>query len=87
MLKVPVICSNRPSMNELVDAGFIYCEPTRPEDWIMAISTVATVGVPEVTLENVAEMIRQRYNWKNAAHELKQRLTKMAQHNPDDSGF
>lgn len=87
LLKVPVICSNRPSMNELVDAGFIFCEPTRPEDWVKAISTVATVGVSDLTLENVADTIRQRYNWKNAAYELKQTLTKVARHNPDDIGF
>ncbi|AWB35013.1 glycosyltransferase family 4 protein [Orrella marina] len=78
LLGVPVICSNRPAMTELIQTGFIFCDPLDPEEWEKAILKVAKAGVPIADLAKLTTLVQNRFSWERSADQLTQTLIKCA---------
>lgn len=79
LLGVPVICSDRPAMNELIPAGTLLCDPQDPAAWAQAMLCLVHDGQPIEITNRLREHVRKNYTWERAAQRLIQILSSQAQ--------
>lgn len=70
MLGIPSICSNVPAMNELIEAGVIFCDPHDPHAWARALRRIVSDGAPPRGLDQLRGTVTERFNWPNSVDQL-----------------
>lgn len=70
LLGVPVICSNRPAMTEMLEGAALFCHPENPEEWVDAILKIKNNPSMREQLAIKAKDIASRYTWQRTVKEL-----------------
>ena len=78
LLGVPVICSDRPAMNELIPSSTSFCDPQDPAAWLQAMVRLTQDGQPHEVTDQLREHVREHYTWQLATQRLVQVLVSQA---------
>lgn len=66
---LPIACSNRGPMPEVLEDGGVYFDPENPESIAAAIADLITDSCKRVRLAGRARELSQRYSWARCAQE------------------
>ncbi|BCP51728.1 hypothetical protein K32_03450 [Kaistia sp. 32K] len=69
LLGIPSICSDAPAMNELIEAGALFCDPHSPHAWARALRHVAFDG-PPLGVDSLRETVTEKFSWPNSIDQL-----------------
>lgn len=66
---LPIACSDRGPMAEILEDGGLYFDPERPDSIASAIEDLITNSDQRVRLADRAKQISRKYSWARCAHE------------------